>query len=177
MNRSIAGVIVMLALPTVVFIGGGLALAKLSGRQIPDGFKPLNRRWSGYNADEAACYWSAAERKNPGAERRFLEMDLVFPFLYGGALAAGLLIGWALLGRLFSPAWLLAPVVIALIADWTENLAQINQLGRFPGRLQESCIRIASMATVTKMIFLNFSGFLLFGLCVWWIWSSLQSRG
>jgi hypothetical protein len=166
MTKSIISAIAILALPVVVFWGGAWVMTKLSGRQVDKQVKPLNRRWSGYDADAARSYWDAAEKRAPGAERRFLEVDLIFPFLYGGALAAALLMGWALLGRPFHPAWLLAPIAITLFADWAENLVQLGQLGRFStgAVVEEGWIRVASAATVTKMTFLSLSWALLLGL-------------
>jgi hypothetical protein len=155
MNKLILGAAVMLFLPTAVFLGGGWIMTEISGRELVKQQEPLNQRF-GYNVDAVHGYWQALDERARGAEVRFLELDLVFPFLYGGALATGLLLGWASLGRRFNPAWLLAPVAIALLADWTENLVQLGQLRRFSAHkaLQESWIRVASAATTTKLLFL-----------------------
>jgi hypothetical protein len=76
-------------------------------------------------------------------------------------LAAGLLLGWAFLDLRFSPAWLLAPVVLGMIADWTENVVQLRQLARFTAQprqpLEEAWIRVASTATSVKIALLGLS--------------------
>jgi hypothetical protein len=58
--------IVMLALPSLLFYGGAWVLVKASGRD----------------------YWNALDDPARRAERRFLELDLLFPFVYCGGLAA-----------------------------------------------------------------------------------------
>ena len=77
----------------------------------------------------------------------------MFPFAYGGALAAGLLIAWAGLGRGFSPVWVIGLLVLGMLADWTENLVQLHQLARFEQNrdLQPLWIAIASVATRVKL--------------------------
>ena len=152
MNRTILSAVVILALPMVVFFGGARGMTELSHRkQVPE--KPLNRRFS-YNARDVRVYW--AEFEDGGrAEQKFLELDLVFPFLYGAALAISLLMAWAGLGRPFHPVWIITPLAITLLADWTENLVQLGQLKRFLAGtpIQEGWIRIASAATALKLSF------------------------
>jgi hypothetical protein len=158
--------VAMIALPLVVFFGGGAAMQRASHRldlsqhagsaQDP---RPLFSRLGGYDRAAVEDYWGGLEkvggRKTLDAERRFLELDLIFPFLYGGALAASLLLGWAALGRPFNPGWIIAPVTIGVLADWTENLIQLQQLGRFMAAggaaLADGCIRIASVGTTLKI--------------------------
>jgi hypothetical protein len=156
MGRTFVTAIVMIALPVVVFLGGGWIMNKWSGRQRVPGKTPLNMKWH-YDIADVKERWGALNEAGLRAEKKFLELDLVFPFLYGGALAAGLLLGWAALGRPFHPAWLVAPVAVTLLADWTENLVQIGQLNRWLARgkdaLQASSIQIATTATTLKLLF------------------------
>jgi hypothetical protein len=154
--------LVMLAIPVLAFLGGGWIVTKRSGREIvleqirKTNQKPLNQRLT-YDKEAFRTYWSALDGAARQAEQRFLELDLVFPFLYGGALAASLLLAWAALGRPFNPAWLLAPVAITLLADWTENLVQFDQVHRYLAggetALQADWVRIASIATTLKLLF------------------------
>jgi len=65
----------------------------------------LMRRGQGYTRQDAAKYWASLEESGRAAENR---LDLIFPFVYGGALLTGMLLAWALLGRPFSPAVLVA---------------------------------------------------------------------
>src|SRR5262249_22963774 len=76
-------------------------------------------------------YWKSLNIEGRGGERRFLELDLVFPFLYGGVFAAALLAAWIQLGRPCDPVWVVLPVIVTVVADWTENLVQLGQLGRY----------------------------------------------
>jgi hypothetical protein len=89
-------------------------------------------------------------------ERRFQELDLLFPFVYGGLLAAALLLAWARLGRSFSPAWVLLSLALLMFSDWTENLVQLAQLTRYEhGQpLAPHWIRVASTATILKLALL-----------------------
>ncbi|HYN22425.1 MAG TPA: hypothetical protein VE078_15800 [Thermoanaerobaculia bacterium] len=172
MNRPVVAAIVMLALPAVVFSGGAWIMDKMSGRtDVPQ--PPINRRFH-YDTHDVQQYWKAF--KDVGTEKRFLELDLVFPFLYCGALAASLLMAWASLGRTFNPAWILAPLVITLLADWTENLTQLKQLQRFLDglALQENWIRIASTATALKLSFFYASWLLLFFLVGRVLWRAFR---
>src|SRR5688572_1996639 len=105
----------ILAVPAVVFFGGAEIMTRLSGRarvvqrfaQLPEAAdrKPLNQRLH-YDKSAVERHWSAL-RSDPralAAEARFLEMDLVFPLVYGSAFAAALLLAWAFAGRPFNPA-------------------------------------------------------------------------
>lgn len=169
MGKTFVTVIVMIALPVAVFFGGAWIMNKWSGRQSLPGKKPLNMRWH-YDVPAVKELWGAFDEPGLRAEKKFLELDLVFPFLYGGALAAGLLLGWAALGRPFNPAWLVAPVAVTLLADWTENLVQIGQLNRWLARgkdaLQAGSIQIATTATTIKLLCFCGSWLLLLSLAV-----------
>jgi hypothetical protein len=168
--------IFMVALPAAVFFGGVAIMKKVTHHQEaekracsapnPSDRKPLDQRF-GYDAGAVGRYWGAIDGALP-AEQHFLEVDLVFPFLYGGALAASLLLAWSTLGRPFSPAWIMAPVAITVLADWTENLVQLAQLGRYCSAqpLQAGWIRVASAATSLKLSFFTASSLFLLTLVV-----------
>ncbi|HEY3570204.1 MAG TPA: hypothetical protein VGP73_19885 [Thermoanaerobaculia bacterium] len=173
MGKTILAALEMLAIPLLLFYGGAWVLTKASGRDLvvkqlsAAGQKPLSQRRS-YDAAAFQNYWAVLDDSARRAEQRFLELDLLFPFVYCGGLAAGLLMAWAALGRTFNPAWLLAPVGLTLLADWTENLLQLDQLKRFLAggaqTLQEGWIRIASAATTLKLLSFGATSVLLIGL-------------
>jgi hypothetical protein len=168
-GKRIFEVVFILGLPTVAFLGGVWLMTQLSGREQETEFlgtldssdaKPLAGRFS-YDVDAVARQWSKlCDAGLLGIERYFLELDLIFPFLYGGALAVSLLLAWAALGRPFSSVWIMAPVAVTMIADWTENLVQLAQMNRFQADhiagLQTGWIGVASIATSLKVVF--FSG-------------------
>jgi hypothetical protein len=162
---------ILFLFPFAVLIVGGLAMGLLADPddilQRRQGFvsrasetKPLNMRW-GYDVDAVRKVWGDPGNKPAlDVQRRLLEFDLFFPFVYGFALALGLWIAWPMLGRPFWPGWLVVPVAMAMLADWTENLVQLRQLARYSGvparALQDGWIQAASIATITKLTF--FSG-------------------
>jgi len=162
----------MIALPAAVFLAGVTVMKKVTRHQgaeeracsaaDPADRKPLDQRF-GYDAEAVDRYWGTLDGAL-SSEQHFLEVDLLFPFLYGGALAASLLLAWVTLGRPFSPAWIMAPVALTVLADWTENLVQLAQLRRYSAggahALQAAWIRVASAATSLKLTF--FSGSSLF---------------
>jgi hypothetical protein len=156
MDNPLLKTTLLLLLPAVAFLGGAWLLLKLSGRGEPPQ-KPLNRRF-GYDISAARDYWGALGESGRRAERRFLELDLAFPLVYGGALAASLLMARSSLKNPLPLALILAPVAVTLLADWTENVIQLNQLRRYgQDTLQESWIRVASTATILKLSFLTLS--------------------
>ncbi len=158
MSQALLRTLVALAVPILVFAIAGWLMMHMTGR---DRFPqrrdpvtvPLNFRMTGYDAGAAQAYWTWLGDAGRAAEQRFLEADLVFPFFYGGALLFSLLFAWAGLGRPFDATWLVAPVVITLVADWVENLVHLRQLGHFVrGELvQPGWMQIASMATSGKL--------------------------
>jgi len=164
----------MLTLPIVVFLTGALIMSEMCDRgyvtqkllQLPDpkDRKPLNQRLRGYDADKVNRYWGALDETALRSEQCFLELDLVFPFLYGAALFTSLLMAWVTLGRPFHPLWITVPVVVTVLADLTENLIQLGQFGRYieasEASLQIGWIQVASTATVLKLLF--FVGTVLF---------------
>lgn len=144
---------------------------------------PLNQRW-GYTADEAHTYWQKLQ-SNPGkdllpVERLMLTADLAYPFLYGGGFAVALLIAWWALGCTFSPLWLLAPVFAMVAADWTENLVQLGQIGRLTASpdaaLSTGWMRLASAATMAKLVFLGVCSILTVGAAVCLVWLHFHRR-
>jgi len=165
--------VVLIALPVAAFGVGGWGLTKLSGRgdskpsseiACPEALQPLGQRL-GYDAGAAGRYW---DRVNTDVERKFLQFDLLFPFLYAGALAASLWMAWTLLGRPCSAAWVLVPVGIAALGDWTENLVQLAQLRRHGAGepLQAGWMQLASTATSLKLFFTAHAMILLLGMLI-----------
>lgn len=163
MSGVIGRALLAVALPIAAFLGGVGIMSQMSGREqalqrlraTPAGDeKPLNQRLR-YNAGAVCHHWGLFDDAGLASEQHFLELDLVFPFLYGGALAASLLLVWSTLGRPFSPAWIMVPVAVTVVADWTENLIQLAQLRRFVGHaaLQGGWIAVASAATLVKFVF------------------------
>jgi hypothetical protein len=173
MNNLALETILMLALPLVVFVSGAWIMARLSHRQCvvdqlnrsgvrKNDRNPLKQRL-GYDIEAVQRHWGALDAVALGSERTFLQLDLIFPFFYGAALMASLMMAWSTLGRPFRPVWIIAPVVFTMLADWTENLVQLSQLRRYlkggEVTLQAGWIQIASTATILK--FLLFTGSLL----------------
>lgn len=163
MTPTVAWIALMLVVPAAVSIGGAALLSRLSGRAIvtaqlatlpEEHRKPLNSRWH-YDRPAVEQHWRALDEKALAAETRFLEMDLVYPFAYGGAFLAALLLGWAMLGRPFSPAWLVVPVAVAVVADWAENLTILPQLRAYTAggaaALDAGRVAMASVATAVKL--------------------------
>src|ERR1700681_4151246 len=179
MGILIIRAIVLLLLPFAVFASGAYLIAKLSDRQyvahqlekLKDDKQPLGLRIYGYNAGAVARHWGALNDKALGFERRSLEIDLLFPFFYGAAFAGVLLCAWAALGRPFQPAWLMAPVLVGVVADWIENLIQLGQLRLFSASheagSQPGWIQIASVATSLKLALFFLSYFLVICMVLW----------
>lgn len=167
MSKSLVQAIAIAALPALVFFAAAAVMSKASHLEYVDQIvgttaapadrQPLHFRL-GYNTDEVNRYWAAIVPDDAAlqAERRFLRLDLIFPLVYGAGLVAALLVAWRLLGRPFKGGCLVAPVAITLVADWTENLAQLAQLRRYvaggESALQDGWIRVASTATIVKLL-------------------------
>lgn len=130
---------------------------------------PVNMRLCGYTPADVAQQWGKNSDKT---ERQFLLYDLAFPLFYGGALCLALWLAWSDLGRPFAPAWLLAPVLLGMLADWVENLIHLDQLGRYvqhgPTALSSGWIQLASWATSLKLA-LVCTGFLLLAVLSLWL--------
>ncbi len=150
--------------PAAILLGGSWILSQASGRaaamnQLTSGGqespRPLNLRWFGYETEAAKEYWSWLKCPGRPAEKRFLLLDLIFPLMYGGALAASLWWVWVTSGQPFHPAWIVAPLAMILTADWTENLIHLAQLRHYvssnEGRIQGLWIQISSCATIIKL--------------------------
>jgi hypothetical protein len=165
-SKIIIEIIVLLALPLVSIIGGGWIMTVMSKRQ-PLIQKPLGQR-IGYNISDVQQCWGVLDCKAILSEKRFLELDLVFPFVYGGAFTISLLIAWTSLNRPISPLWIMTPLAITILADWMENLAQLGQIKRYIINreigLQSNWIRVASVATTVKWIFFGVVSMFLFTL-------------
>ena len=178
MIKVIVQALIIIALPTFVFVGGAWLMTGISGRAVPAGQTPLGLRF-GYDADDARSHWGAFDDKALRAEQRFLELDLVYPFLYGSALAFSLFIAWTSLGRPFNSLWLVTPSLVMVLADWTENLAQLHEMKRFVDdraiTLSTNWIRIASVATTLKWAFVAGVSLFLISLVVVMICRSLRS--
>lgn len=154
-------------LPTVVYFGAGLIMILASGhtyvrqqlkeKATPDQKTPLYMRWRGYNTNEVDQHWGVFDERALKTERRFLQLDLLFPLFYGGAFVIALWRVWAELGKMFSPVLFIAPAAITILADWMENLIQLTQLRRYvemgKDGLQAGWLQIASAATATKLLF------------------------
>lgn len=153
-----------LGLPMAVLLCGDILLSAASGRatalsHIALGkggeLKPLNQRWFGYGTDAVKAYWHWLKPAGREAERKFLTLDLLFPFFYGGALAASLSWVWMALEQPFHPAWIVAPLVMIMLADWLENLIQLAQLRHYVSSdeqyVQGVWIQLSSCATLIKL--------------------------
>jgi hypothetical protein len=172
----------LLLLPLVVFLGGGYLMQKLSDPgQLRDkvqkekDLKGLGLRLEGYKLEAIKEYWGALKLEHGAldAERRMLEIDLVFPFVYGAGFAVALLLAWAALGRPFHPVWIVTPLFVEVVADWIENLIQLRQVRLFSGSegiLQPGWIQIASVATSVKVALFCVSYILVVGMVVWMIY-------
>ena len=191
MGKLIAEAVFLLALPTVIFLGGVRIMTNLSGHEYVERLRDklalddqtsLNQRFMGYDLAAVKRHWQplASDKLALQIEQRFLELDLVFPLFYGSAFAISLLLAWTALDRPFNPVWIIAPVAITILADWIENLSQLNQLNRVQQMndveaLQGGWIQVASLATMVKLFF--FSGLIVFlmTLIVWLFYASKRS--
>jgi hypothetical protein len=155
-------------LPLITFQVSSFIIRRLSGQtqavrrleQLPKkDRKPLNQRTWGYDPDVVKRLWGALARDPDllSCEERCLRLDLISPLLYGSAFAISLLLAWGYRDRSFGSGWLLLPVVILILADWTENFAQLKQLRLYrqggPEALQSGGIQVASRATTVKILF------------------------
>jgi hypothetical protein len=130
--------------------------------------KPLNQRIRGYGRLEVQRFWGALketpedDRDLLPSEERSLRLDLFCPLLYGAAFAVSFL--------LIAFPWLLLPVAVYMLADWTENRTQLKQLRLYrqdgPESLQAGAIQVASRATTVKLLFFGGSYVLLLLLLV-----------
>ena len=165
--QIIISILLAVWLPVVVLFGGARIMTILSGHNYvtkqwreeaaPKDRNGLNMRVLGYDIDAVARHWGVLDERALHSERRFLQVDLVFPLFYGTALALALWRAWTAVGKTFSPVWLIVLVAVTVIADWTENLIQLSQLRLYMENgkdgLQLGWIQIASAATTVKLLF------------------------
>ena len=92
--------------------------------------------------------------------------------MYGGALLAALLMAWNALRRPFRRAWVMAPVLALMGADWAENLAQLRVISHWSAHgesaLPSGWIAVASAATVVKCLLIGVCVAGLLALLVWY---------
>ena len=123
----------------------------------PKDRKGLNMRFLGYDTDAVARHWGALDDRALQSERRFLELDLIFPTFYGAALSFALWRAWNAASVNYSPLWIIVLVAITMIGDWIENLIHLSQLRLYvengKGSLQPGFIQVASAATSIKLFF------------------------
>jgi hypothetical protein len=166
MRPMIALALLMVSVPVAVFFAGAQLMAGLSGRHrvtarleqhaaIEDR-QPLNQRRR-YDQSAVERHWGALDAETLAAERTFLELDLVFPLLYGAAFAVSLLLGLKAAAPSLNPAWPIGLVAVTVLSDWTENLVQLSQLRRYAAggvaALDARWIAVASAATAIKLLF------------------------
>lgn len=153
-----------LAFPVTLLFGRNQVLSHASGRtdamnhgceRTGEAPTPLNLRWFCYGTEAVKAYWSWLKPAGRQAEDTFLTLNLLFPFLYGGALAVSVRWVWMATGRPFHPAWILTPLAIVIVADWTEHLIQLAQLRYYLSpngrRVQDLWIRMSGCATIIKL--------------------------
>src|SRR5919109_1438067 len=177
-RKIIISILQAIWLPAVAYVGAGLIMIiasrhtyvtkQLKEKATPNNRTQLNTRLQGYDTTDVAQLWGVLDRRALDSERRFLQLDLLFPLFYGGAFLVALWRVWRDLGKAFSPVWLIAPVALTVLADWTENLIQLAQLRLYLEKgnegLQAGWIQIASAATIAKLVF--FVGTLVLLICL-----------
>lgn len=153
--------LLLVVLPALLFIGGAVFMMRATGRarfrqrRNQPASEPPNLRFRGYDAADTMEYWEWLGPEGSRAELRFLRADMVFPFWYAGCLLASMYFALVALEHPLSSAVAVAPVAVAVVADWVENLIHIRQLRRFMGGqpVQVGEIQLASLATSTKLLF------------------------
>jgi len=164
----------MVLFPILISIAAIYLMKFISGREPfptiedPDAI-PLNLRWRGYSEKAATDYWTWLQNNDALiAERRFLIADLFFPFFYAGTMLISVLVAWKSMEGSFDPKWVVICIAILVLADWTENLVHLNQLGHFVRNepLHAVWIQVASSATIIKSGFLVLSAIQIGGLAV-----------
>jgi hypothetical protein len=154
----LSGLLAALLPPLVAWAGVAAMAALPQGRAAASvALRPLYR--GPYDRAYAETYWGTLGAAPPlaghpplASERFLLKIDLLFPPIYGGALAAGLWCSAHALGRPDVGGWLMLAVLLMMVADWTENLVQLAELSRFTatGRASAGWIALASTATGLK---------------------------
>jgi hypothetical protein len=181
MRSALLRALIAIAIPVIVFIAPAYLMMNLTGRdQYPQteaaASVPLNFRPMGYNSDSASEYWAWLGPQGRLAERRFLVADLAFPLAYGASLVVGLLISWVGARKPIGVGWLVAPVVVTIVADWTENLVHLAQLSHFESIavVDGTWMHVASAATSIKIVAYSLSAVLILVFCGM---GFLQGRG
>ena len=164
----------MVLFPILISMAAIYLMKNISGREPfpktddPDA-TPLNLRWRGYSEKEALDYWTWL-RNNDAlvAEQRFLVVDLFFPFFYAGTMLTSVMLAWNWLNHSFDLKWVVIFIAIVVLADWTENLVHLHQLGQFVRNepMQAVWVQVASGATTIKSGFLVLSAIRIGGLAV-----------
>jgi len=183
LTTSLIKLLTAIVLPIAVFFIGGYLMLNLTGRDAfpqtsaPESV-PLHFRIGSYTAEQVQAYWNWLGPEGRGAELRFLEVDLLFPVIYGGAILLALFIIRSGLARPLKPQWLVVPVGITMAADWVENLVHWQQLRRFlkDEPVQAAWLQFASLATSTKIVFFTLSALLLVIMTLWRIIHLLKSK-
>lgn len=150
--------------PIAVQLGSEHPLPHASGRAVARSpltaeketlLKALNPHWFGNVMAAAKRRWSWLNGAARQATDKFPAWDVLFPFVYGGALAVSLWWVWATLGHPFHPAWIAVPLAMILTADWTEHLIQLVQLRHYlpstEGRIPDLWVRISNCVTIIKL--------------------------
>lgn len=164
MRPGLVLAVCLVLVPMSVIVGAGALMKARTGyveveRQLAlagncRDAQPLYARPGGYSVLEVATHWGLLHGTGIAAERRFLQADLLYPICHGGVLAAAILLGRRRAHQALSPLAAVAPVGSAMLADWTENLAQLRQLDLFEqggaAALHASWIAVASAATSLK---------------------------
>jgi hypothetical protein len=178
----------LIFVPTLVIVGAaglmscivhrGAVKTQLEKAPCSKDRRPLYMRPGGYSAADVLNHWKWLDKCGLAIEEKFLKIDLLFPFFYGGVLFWASLVAWQSLGSPFPAGWFIAPLVIAAVADWTENLIQLRQIGRHKENrtraLDPSWIRFASIATKAKLAFFFGSAIELVCLTIWMVVRALS---
>jgi len=177
MGSAFLSLLFLVGMPIVISITVGYLMMHITGRGEPK-FRqtgdpssiPLHSRYKGYSQKEAENYWIWLRARDAiDTEKRFLKADLLYPFFYTGSMIASLFLAWVWLDRPFNSLVFLIPVAIMVLADWTENLMQLRELHHFVRgeSLNPTSIQTASIATITKCVFLVISFLMILGLAIW----------
>ena len=177
------GLIVALAISVIALFGGARAIHLVSGNSYCSQLRrsapaedrvPLSWRYRGYDLAAVHRHWApvAQDAHAIMCANRYLRMNLLFPFLYCGALAVSCMMLASMIDRSVSLVLGLATLVLAgtLLSDLTESLVLIAQFRRYietgESNLSEKWIWVASTATKTKLIFFAATLLLALVMCV-----------
>ena len=185
-------------LPMVVFLAGAGVMIGASGhlqvsRQLnllPGQMdrEPLNQRLSGYDLETVRRQWSIFTPEASGelrakelrrSEKLILQFDLVFPLIYGASFLFSYGLIWTRVGRTRAARWMILPVAVTVVADWTENVTHLHQLQRHAAggaeALQREWMQVASLATTLKLTCFAVSGLAGLMLIGWFIFKSARA--